>query len=80
MMSENALTERDFRGSLVEACRSESDDVGVGWGQRAKSNWRLPLRFAGQENKVRPDKRAKSFTEVSGRGFLGSLPTCLLPW
>ena len=31
-----------FRGSLVEACRSESDDVGVGWGKdwgkRSKSD------------------------------------------
>ena len=24
---------RDFRAILVEACRSESDDVGVGWGK-----------------------------------------------
>ena len=23
----------DFRAILVEACRSESDDVGVGWGK-----------------------------------------------
>jgi hypothetical protein len=33
----------DFRRILVGACRSESDDVGVGWGQewgqRSKSNW-----------------------------------------
>ncbi len=37
----------DFRGSLVEACRSESACVGVGWGQewgqRSKSNWWLPV-------------------------------------
>ena len=32
---------------VVEVCRSESDDVGVGWGKdwgkRSKSNWRLPV-------------------------------------
>jgi hypothetical protein len=39
LMSENALPDRDFRGSLVEACRPESASVGVGWGQRSKSNW-----------------------------------------
>jgi hypothetical protein len=37
----------DFRGILVEACRSESDDVGVGWGKdwgkRSRSNWLLPV-------------------------------------
>jgi hypothetical protein len=32
-MSENALPDRDFRGILLGACRSESDDVGVGWGK-----------------------------------------------
>ena len=33
MMSEDALTEKDFRRILAEACRSESDDVGMGWGK-----------------------------------------------
>jgi hypothetical protein len=46
----------DFRTNLVEACRSESDDVGVGWGKvwgkRSKSNWRLPVQgdVAGDHN------------------------------
>ena len=41
-MSEDALPKRDLWRILVEACRSESDDVGVGWGKewgkRSKSN------------------------------------------
>jgi hypothetical protein len=36
-----------YRRNLVETCRSESDGVGVGWdkdwGQRSKSDWRLPI-------------------------------------
>ena len=46
MISEDALGTRVSGGILVEACRSESDDVGVGWGKdwgkRSKSSWRLP--------------------------------------
>jgi hypothetical protein len=46
-MSENALRTRVFGGILVEACRPESGDVGVGWGQdwgqRSSSNWQLPV-------------------------------------
>ena len=44
----------DFRGIFVEECRSESGEVGVGWGKdwgkRSKSNWWLPVRrvFPGQ--------------------------------
>jgi hypothetical protein len=33
MMSGNALTDGDFRVMLVEACRSKSACVGVGWGK-----------------------------------------------
>jgi hypothetical protein len=37
----------EFREILVQACRSESGGVGVRWGrmwgQRSKSNWRLPV-------------------------------------
>jgi hypothetical protein len=33
-MSENALRNGDLRGSLVEACRPESGNVGVGWGRK----------------------------------------------
>jgi hypothetical protein len=40
VMSENALSRQDFRELLVEACGPKSVSVGVGWGQRAKSNWR----------------------------------------
>jgi hypothetical protein len=67
-----------FRRILVEVCRPESAYVGVGWGhdwgQRAKSNWRLPLQFTGQEHRVRPDKGPKCFAEVSGRGVLRTSP------
>ena len=37
MMSDNALPERGFRGLLVEACRSESGDVGVKIGVNVRS-------------------------------------------
>jgi hypothetical protein len=30
----------DFRRILVEGCRSESDDVGVGWGKNWGQRWR----------------------------------------
>jgi hypothetical protein len=50
IVSDNALETRVSGGILVEACRSESDDVGVGWGKdwgkRSKSTYRS--RMSGQ--------------------------------
>src|SRR3712207_6809262 len=49
-----------FPAILVEACRSESDDVGMGWGidwgQRWKSNWLTSTPVHGAGDSVRPDK------------------------
>ena len=38
VISDNALRARVFGEILVEECRPKSGDVGVGWGQRLKSN------------------------------------------
>jgi hypothetical protein len=53
---EECRADAGFRGILVEACRSESACVGVGWGQRSTSN-RLtssPVRGAGERCEARP--------------------------
>jgi hypothetical protein len=57
-MSDNALTDGDFWGVLLEACRPESAYVGVGRGQRSKSNW-LPSSSRGR--RVTPDKEPQVF-------------------
>ena len=76
MVSENALGMRISGGILVEGCRSESDDVGVGgkdWGKRSKLNWLSSSPVHGAEQRcVRLDKGPECFTEVSGRRVLGS--------
>ena len=76
MMSDNALPDRDFRGILIEACRSESGDVGVGWGKdwgkRSRSDWLTSTPGHGAGDSVKPDRTPKCFTEVSGREILGS--------
>ena len=50
----------DFRRILVGACRSESGDVGVGWGRkwgkRSRSDWLTSGPVHGAEDGVRPDK------------------------
>jgi hypothetical protein len=47
--------------------------LGKDWGQWSKANRRLPLRFTGQENRERPGKDPKCFTEMSGGAILGSI-------
>src|SRR3712207_2168982 len=39
---------------FVEACRSESASVGIGWGQGSRSNWRLPVLRDGAASPVPP--------------------------
>ena len=72
-MSEGALLDRDFREILVETCRSESDDVGVGWGKdwgkRSRSDWLA-------SSPVHRAREQDEFLEV-GRGLTGQGPVQL---
>ena len=57
MLSEDALTDEDLRGTLLEECRPESDDVGVGWGKdwgkSSKSNLAAsPTRYDQKQEAV----------------------------
>jgi hypothetical protein len=66
----------DFRRILVEACRSESDDVGVGWGKdwgkRSRLNLHLLAYGAGDQGEAR--QATQVFRRSEWKSVLGSSP------
>jgi Pyridoxamine 5'-phosphate oxidase len=70
LISEDALTEGDFRWILVGACRCESGDVRVGWDKEwdkgSKLNW-LPSRPARNGGRYRMSEK----DQTRGRGEVG---------